>query len=228
MDKKEEIERIETLAQKYFNEDKISKAIDTYEKLLYLAPIEKKNYAIYLNLLEDEFTIAELLWSAYEKSIACCNKAIEKLDEQYREYFYIKKLELYVTMADSNYNWLKEHYEEVNIFTECVLSLFPINKTVLKTAMALFRIEGNLNKEQELLDKAYSIDPNDFFLLISKIVTLEKVDKSIEAIEILEHWISTNSSSVYLDTAYLKMVDLSKKNNNKEKENHYQDLLDNK
>jgi len=57
MDKKEEIERIETLTQKYFDEDKIPKAIDTYQKLLYLAPTEKKFYAIYLNFLEDEFTV---------------------------------------------------------------------------------------------------------------------------------------------------------------------------
>ena len=173
-------------------------------------------------------TVVELLWSAYEKSIDCCNKAIEKLPEKDREYFYIKKLELYVTMTDSNYNWFKERAEEVNNYAKYVLSLFPINKTVLKTAMALYRIEGNSIKEQELLERAYSIDPNDFFLLISKIVPLEKADKFIEAIEILEHWIITNGSSVYLDTAYLKMVDLFKKINNKEKENHYQDLLDNK
>ena len=226
MDQK--IRDIIDLSEAQIADDEIKKGLLTYKQLQFLLPKEKVYYVNYIIYLEDEFVIAELLWSAYVETVECCNRAIANLPIEDHFYFHFKKLELFIHMADSNFEWYKSNQEEVQHYTAYLLQTYAGNFEVLKRIMALYRVTGHNIEEEKLLDEVYNLNPDDFTILISKLVKHEKKEEYSMAAQILEKWIKANKSvDFYTEIAYEKIIDLYTKLHNNEKADHYQDLLDN-
>ncbi|MFP3637007.1 hypothetical protein, partial [Bacillus sp. SIMBA_033] len=85
------------------------------------------------------------------------------------------------------------------------LQKYPKNVDALKRIMALYRLQGNKEKENEILNIAYELEPDDFLLVVFKANYLEEKD-TLESINVLENWILINPTSPSLDTAYQKII----------------------
>ncbi|MGU3374864.1 tetratricopeptide repeat protein [Chryseobacterium sp. M5A1_1a] len=221
------IHRIERLTQQYFNDGEIRSGLKTYRSLLEDYPKDRNYYINYINFLLDESVVTELLWPAYEEAVACCDRAISKLSEEEKLFFYVKKAEVYVIMMDGDYKWYTDHQAEVNLFMETAVERYPTNIPLLKSVMALYRINGNQNKLDEILDEIYQITPNDFMIVLQKVTSLEQQGKIEDGIDILDNWIKINPESPYLAAGYNKMILMYKKVDNQDMVDVYQDLLDN-
>jgi len=222
-----EINRIERLTQEYFNDHEIRSGLKTYRSLMDMYPKEKTYYINYIDFLLDERAIVELLWSAYEEAIACCNRAISNVSDDDKIFFYIKKAEVYVMMIDGNSVWYTENSVEVNSFIDSILLKHSNNVVLLKCVMAIFRMTGNLSRYDEILDLAIKDSPNDFMLIIQKVVSLQGKGNTEMAISILETWIKNNPKSTNLIAAYNRIILLYKDIGNDDMADEYQDLLDN-
>ncbi|WP_326983212.1 hypothetical protein VUJ46_01305 [Chryseobacterium sp. MYb264] len=222
-----EINRIESLTQEYFNKGEIRLGLKTYRTLLEMCPEEKIYYLNYIGFLLDEFVIVELLWSSYEEAIACCNRALREVKNPDKEGFYAKKTEIYLLMIGVNPEWYRENRTEIESFIESSLEKYPENTLILKCALSLFSINGTTEKYDAVLDQLLVIHPDDFMLIIQKVVRLEEQSRIEDAVSLLENWISINPGSGYLSTAYTKIISLSKLAEDFEKAEHYQDVLDN-
>ncbi|MFP3833616.1 tetratricopeptide repeat protein [Chryseobacterium sp. SIMBA_028] len=221
------IHRIERLTQQYFNEGEIRSGLKTYRSLLEDYPKDRNYYLNYINFLLDESVIAELLWPAYDEAVACCDRAIAQLSEEEKLFFYVKKAEVYVIMMDGDHQWYMDHQTEANHFIETAVERYPTNVPLLKSAMAFYRMNGNQNKFDEILDKVYQIIPHDFMIVLEKVTNLEQRGNIEEGIDILEKWININPESSYLSTSYNKIILMCKKVDNQDMADVYQDLLDN-
>jgi tetratricopeptide (TPR) repeat protein len=222
-----EINRIERLTQEYFNNDEIRSGLKLYRSLMDLYPKEKAYYINYIGFLLDERVIVELLWSAYEEAIACCNRAIANVSDGDKIFFIIKKAEVYIIMIDGNYSWYTENSIEVDRFIDSFLTEHPNNIVLLKCAMAIFRMTGNFFRYEEILDRAIEDSPDDFMLVIQKVVSLQEKENYEMAISLLENWINSNPKSTNLNAAYSRMILLYKATSNDDMVDLYQDLLDN-
>ncbi|WP_106916013.1 tetratricopeptide repeat protein [Chryseobacterium aurantiacum] len=220
------IHRIERITQQYFNEGEIRAGLKTYRSLLEDYPKDRNYYINYINFLLDESVVAELLWPAYEEAVACCDRAISQLLEEEKLFFYVKKAEVYVIMMDGDYQWYIAHQTEVNHFVETAVERYPANVPLLKSVMAFYRINGNQNKFDEILDQVYQLSPNDFMIVLEKVTNLEQRGNIEEGIDILEKWISINPESPYLATSYNKIILMYKNVDNQDMADVYQDLLD--
>lgn len=222
-----EINRIERLTQEFFNKGEIRLGLKTYRTLMDMYSKEKIYYLNYIGFLLDEFVIVELLWSSYEEAIACCNRAIKEVDEQDKELFYAKKAEVYLLMVDADQVWYTGHKAEIEGFIKSSLEQFPQNRLVLKCALSLFHLGGNMENYDRVLDVSLEVSPNDFMLILQKARRSEEQNKIEDAILLLENWINANPTSSNLNTAYTKIILLSKLVEDFEKADLYQDLLDN-
>lgn len=222
-----EIRRIEKLTQEYFNKNEIRSALKVYRSLMDMYPKEKAYYINYIGFLLDERVIVELLWSAYVEAIACCNRALTNVSEDDKIFFLIKKAEVYSIMIDGNYIWYSENKIEVDSFIASALSEHPNNISLLKCALAIFRMTGNVSKYEEILDLAVNHSPNDFMLVIQRVVNLQEKGSIETAISLLENWIKSNPESTDLNAAYRRMIILCKSVGNDDTADDYQDLLDN-
>lgn len=211
-----------------FENGELEVAVQTYRQLQFLYPKEKAYYITYIHYLEEEDVIAELLWSAYEESLACCERAIQNLPEKDVFYFYQKKLELLILMSDQDYSWYISHQEKILDYASNLLRRYSGNVEMLKRLMALYRVTGNLQEEQELQDKAYHLDPNDFNLLIYKVVDFEKKEEYQLAVELLENYLKINNLvNHHKGIVYKKLIGLFKQLNNPVKAAYYEQLSDN-
>jgi tetratricopeptide (TPR) repeat protein len=222
------IQEIQKLSNVQSEEGKIRESVLTYRQLQFLYPQEKEFYVTYIQYLEEESVIAELLWNAYEESLACCDRAIVNLPVEDSFYFCQKKLELLILMIDNDYSWYESHKEGIQNYIRKLLQNYPNNAEILKRLMALYRVTGNYEEEQKLLDKAYQVNPNDFTLLIQRVMKYEKNEDYKMAIEILEKYIKgSNPISFYMEIVYKKLIDLYTRLNNPERADYYENLLDN-
>jgi hypothetical protein len=222
-----EINRIEQLTQQYFTNGEIRLGLKTYRSLMEIYPNEKNYYANYINFLRDETVVAELLWSAYEEAVACCNRAILLFAKDEAEYFYIKKLELYILMVEGDFKWFQNHQTEIKQFLQTTFEKYPKDIIILKRIMALYRLSGDHAEEDYMLTILFQNEPNDPLIVLQKVTNLENNGKTDESITILENWIKNNPMSTYLNAAYPKIIALYKKAENQEMADVYQDLLDN-
>lgn len=222
----EEINRIERLTQEYFNNDEIRSGLKVYRSLMDMYPEEKDYYINYIDFLLDERIVVEILWSAYEEAIACCNRAIANVSDGDKIFFIIKKAEVYIIMIDGNYSWYTENSIEVDRFIDSALKEHPNNIVLLKCAMAVFRMTGNFSRYEETLDRAIEDSPDDF-LVMQKVVSLQEKENYEMAISLLENWINSNPKSTNLNAAYSMMILLYKATDNDDMVDVYQDLLDN-
>lgn len=222
-----EVHRIERLTQQYFNNGDLRKGLKTYRTLLEAFPRDRSYYVNYINFLLDESVIAELLWPAYQEAVACCDRAISQVSEEDKEYFYVKKAELYLIMIDGDPAWFREHEMEVSSFFELGLEKYTDSTGLLKCAVAFYRVTSNTSKYEEVLDKSLLYSPNDIMFVLQKVHLLEKQTNIDAAISIIEDWIKNNPNSSYLKAAYPKIINLYKTNENAEMADTYQDLLDN-
>lgn len=223
----EEINRIERLTQEYFNNDEIRSGLKVYRSLMDIYPKEKAYYINYIGFLLDERVIVELLWSAYEEAIACCNRAITNVSDGDRIFFIIKKAEVYIIMIDGNYSWYTENSIDVDRFINSALKDHPNNIVLLKCAMAIFRMTRNFSRYEETLDRAIEDSPDDFMLVMQKVMSLQEKENYEMAISLLENWINSNPKSTNLNAAYSRMILLYKATDNDDMVDVYQDLLDN-
>lgn len=222
-----EIHRIERLTQGYFNNDEIRSGLKAYRSLMEMYPKEKAYYMNYIGFLLDERIIVELLWSAYEEAIACCNRALANVTEDDKIFFLIKKAEVYIIMIDGNHTWYIENKSEVDSFIASALVEHPNNIILLKCAIAIFRMTGNVVRYEEILELAVKHSPNDFMLVIQQVVNQQEKGNSEIAISLLETWIKNNPKSSDLIAAYHRMILLYKDIGNNDMVDLYQDLLDN-
>jgi len=208
--------------------NQIKEGLATYKQLQFLYPGEKQYYINYLNYLAEEFVIAELLWEAYEESLKCCTRAIVNLTDEDIFYFHIKKIELIILMTDQNYSWFETHQESVLSYIEKILQLYPENFEIQKRLMALYKVMGKHEEAEKMIDKVYAANPNDFSILILKIVKDEKNGDYHRAISILEQWLNrSNATLLHKEIVYKKLIDLYEKTKDHDKIDYYQDLLDN-
>lgn len=222
------IQEIQKLSNVQSEEGRIRESALTYRKLQFLYPQEKEFYVTYIQYLEEESVIAELLWNAYEESLACCDRAIVNLPVEDSFYFYQKKLELFILMIDNDFSWYVSRQEGIQNYIRELLYNYPNNAEILKRLMALYRVTGNNEEEQKLLDKAYQINPNDFTLLIQKAIKYEKNENYKMSVEILEKYIKgSNPVLFYMEIVYKKLIDLHTKLNKPERAAYYENLLDN-
>lgn len=224
-----EINKIEYLTQEYFDKGKTKLALKTYRTLLDLYPKHISFYVNYIHFLEEEIVIAELLQNAYHEIIACCEQAIKIFQENELEYFYLKKLEIYIILIDGSFaKWYYEYEYKVEHYVHEVYQRYSNRIEALKRIMALYRLIGNTTKEKEVLDLAYNLDSDDYMIILRKVGFLQASEENIAATEVLENWILHNPTSSYLNIAYQKAHSLYTKIEDQDKIDFYQDLIDNK